>query len=130
MIFLLQCINSGQNVKQNSIFIYILFAIYISLYIKCGTGTVILVVYLLMCLIPTKIKKVLMDKKMIIISFILSGCFVYFATKILNMQSVHNFVYGLFNRSTTVTGRLLIYSEYLFKVINNHLFLVMVIIII
>lgn len=122
IFFITMYLISSKCINKILFFIYILFAIYISLYIKCGTGTVILVVYLLMCLIPTKIKKVLMDKKKIIISFILSGCFVYFATKILNMQSVHNFVYGLFNRSTTVTGRLLIYSEYLFKVINNHLF--------
>lgn len=105
--------------KRNKVTLYAIFvfSIAFSFYMDCGTATVTLVVLLIFCLVPEKIRQSIVNEKYIVIALIMSAVIVIWIERILKIDFVNQIVFQYFEKSYTVTGRLEIYGKYLGNVI-------------
>lgn len=107
--------------KKSSLIYYILLVatIWFTIFIGCSTATVASIIILVIGLMPEKIKMILINPKTILLSLIFSGFTAFIMDFILNIDFVNELVFSKFDKSITVTGRLMIYSEYIFNLIGE-----------
>ncbi len=109
--------------RKNKICYIALFiiSIAVTLYIGCATATVTLAVLFIATIAPLKkIRMLLLNEKFTIAALIMSALVVLAMGKILKNGFINNIVFGYFNRSYTVTGRLEIYNDYLLNIIRSR----------
>ena len=104
-------------------FALFIFSILLTLYVKCTTATIALVILLSFNVLPNKIKLFLLNEKMVVIALILSSLIIIWIEKIFEIDFINKLVFDYFNKSYTVTGRFEIYSVYLSKVVLGSFWL-------
>ena len=67
-----------------------------------------------------KIRMLLLNEKFAVTALIMSALVVFVMGQILKNEFINNIVFGYFNRSYTVTGRLEIYNDYLLNIIRSR----------
>ena len=96
-------------------------SIALTLYIGCATATVTLAVLFIATIVPfQKIRMLLLNEKFAVTALIMSALVVFVMGQILKNEFINNIVFGYFNRSYTVTGRLEIYNDYLLNIIRSR----------
>ena len=96
-------------------------SIALTLYIGCATATVTLAVLFIATIVPfQKIRMLLLNERFVVTALIMSALVVLVMGQILKNEFVNNIVFGYFNRSYTVTGRLEIYNDYLLNIIRSR----------
>ena len=84
-------------------------------------GTVTLAVLFIATIVPfQKIRMLLLNEKFAVTALIMSALVVFVMGQILKNEFINNIVFGYFNRSYTVTGRLEIYNDYLLNIIRSR----------
>lgn len=104
-------------------FALFIFSILLTLYVKCTTAAIALVILLSFNVLPNKIKLFLLNEKMVVIALILSSLIIIWIEKIFEIDFINKLVFDYFNKSYTVTGRFEIYSVYLSKVVLGSFWL-------
>lgn len=96
------------------------FSIIFTLYMGCATATVTLVILFVLVMIPSeKIRISLLNEKFVVAALLASAIIAFLMEQILKIDFVSDIVYGYFDKSYTVTGRLEIYNVYLINLIKN-----------
>lgn len=96
------------------------FSIIFTLYMGCATATVTLVILFVLVMIPSeKIRISLLNEKFVVAALLASAFIAFLMEQILKIDFVSDIVYGYFDKSYTVTGRLEIYNVYLINLIKN-----------
>ena len=96
------------------------FSIIFTLYMGCATATVTLVILFVLVMIPfEKIRISLLNEKFVVAALLASAIIAFLMEQILKIDFVSDIVYGYFDKSYTVTGRLEIYNVYLINLIKN-----------
>lgn len=86
----------------------------------CATATVTLVILFVLVMIPSeKIRISLLNEKFVVAALLASAIIAFLMEQILKIDFVSDIVYGYFDKSYTVTGRLEIYNVYLINLIKN-----------
>lgn len=109
-----------KKIKYNLFFsLYYIFSVFISIYLDCMTGTIALVLFLLIYLI-FKNKATLLANPIIMLLVLLFFClFLFIFNSILDNEYVQFFITDILGRDLTLTGRMLIY-ENLPIILNGH----------
>ena len=118
----LYCLYYSRNEKKkNKVVFYFLMmtAIWFSVYVSCSTATIVSIVAFILSLLPKKIKSILMNPKVVVLSLVLSGAAALIMASILQIDVINKLVFTYFNKSITVTGRLVIYDNYIFNLISK-----------
>lgn len=96
------------------------FSIVFTLYMGCATATVTLVILFVLVMLPSeKIRISLLNEKYVVVALLASALIAFLMEQILKIDFVNDIVYGYFDKSYTVTGRLEIYNVYLINLIKN-----------
>lgn len=101
----------------------IVFSCLFSLYVGCSTGTVIFTALFLISFLPEKGRNILTNKVVVCAALVLSAVIIIWIELILKIDFVNQIVVDFFHKSTTVNGRLVIYSAYLEQLIRDNLWL-------
>lgn len=96
-------------------------SIALTLYIGCATAAVTLAVLFIATMVPfQKIRMLLLNERFAVTALIMSALVALMMEQILKNEFVNNIVFGYFNKSYTVTGRLEIYNDYLLNIIRSR----------
>lgn len=91
-------------------FFLIIFTLYMCYYIKCSTAVVSGLLLLLVYFNNLKIKKILMKKNTMLLTFALSGIFLLLLQSLLNISFVSHIIVDVLHEDLTLTGRTQIYA--------------------
>lgn len=121
----LYCASHDMRNRKNKkkLFIILIFTIVFSTYLKCATVTVATAVMLCIYVMPKKIRIFLFSPKAVVVELLLSGGLVIGMDSFLKINIINKIVVNLFNKSYTISGRLLIYDKYLWVLLKNKWFI-------
>ena len=104
--------------KRHILIPYVILLFYISIVTKCSTTVTAAIIFMILILIPNKIKEKLYNSNFVItITIIVSSWYIFF-TSILSNRFVQYFIVNILNEDLTLTGRDIIYQN-IIKVINK-----------
>lgn len=99
----------------------IAFSCLFSLYVGCSTATVVFVLLFMMSFLHEKGRNIFTNKAVVCMALILSAVIIIWIDLILQIDFVNQIVVGFFHKSTTVSGRLVIYNTYLERLVRNNI---------
>lgn len=121
LILLLYIQNNKNDTKRGKKFllcVYSAYCIYICSKVQCKTGIVVATVIILLSLLPTKMKVLLCNMKIIILMTTIINVLIFSSFSIFTIPTVSNIIVNVFHKSATITGRLYVY-RYLIELIKQ-----------
>lgn len=104
-------------VWQLKFFCLCIITVSIELYMKCITAVLITILLSILSMMTEKIKKILTQKKALLLGVFASGLILFVISSILSNKIVQNIIVHYLGKSVTLTDRTPIYSTYLFPLI-------------
>lgn len=109
-----------QTLMKNRIItkIFALFTTMFSLYVGCSTTTVCSMIILLALCVPQRLWKYILNAKVLAGFMAFSAYSFVLFNQLLSIPFIHNIFFGIFNKTTTIYGRIQIYETYLMNIIQ------------
>jgi len=95
-------------------------SIMFNIYFSCSTGIIITVLLFFLLIVPDGIKKILCNPIVVLVSIIASGGIIMVIELILQNSIVNKFIVEVLGKDISLSGRMPIYSYYLFPAIKNN----------